>query len=109
MPPTLDVALDVAERAEREFSDQPSLQLSTEDDCQDQSGPAKHCCHRCGQGGNIFVFLSVEDCNDIRNRSTQHGATSESLHVNAHMSSHKGELRILSVQGKGEGIVIGQP
>jgi hypothetical protein len=48
MPPTLDVALDVAERAEREFSDQPSLQLSTEDDCQDQSGPAKHCCHRCG-------------------------------------------------------------
>ena len=38
--PTLNVALDVAERAEREFSDQPSLQLSTEDDCQDQSGPA---------------------------------------------------------------------
>ena len=41
MPPTLDVALDVAERAEWEFSDQPSLQPSTEDDCQDQSGPAK--------------------------------------------------------------------
>ena len=44
----LDVALDVAERAEWEFSDQPSLQPSTEDDCQDQSGPAKHCCRRCG-------------------------------------------------------------
>ncbi|CAL8389159.1 unnamed protein product [Boreogadus saida] len=47
-PPTwraLDVALHVAEQAERELSDQPSLQ---EDDCQDQSGPAKHCCRRCG-------------------------------------------------------------
>ncbi|CAL8406706.1 unnamed protein product [Arctogadus glacialis] len=45
MPPTLDVALHVAEPAERELSDQPSLQG---DDCQDQSGPAKHCWRRCG-------------------------------------------------------------
>ncbi|CAL8234423.1 unnamed protein product [Boreogadus saida] len=30
---------------EREFSNQPSLKG---DDCQDQSGPAKHCCRRCG-------------------------------------------------------------
>ena len=44
MPPILDVALDVAGRAEREFSDEPSLQPSTEDDCQDQSGLTKHCC-----------------------------------------------------------------
>ena len=35
MPPTLDVALDVAEQAERELSDQPGLQSSTEDACQD--------------------------------------------------------------------------
>ena len=37
----------------------------------------------------------------------QHGATSESLRVDAsgssHMSGHNGELRILSVYGKGEG------
>ena len=45
MPPTLDVALHAAEQAEREFSDQPSLKG---DDCQDQSGPTKHCCRRCG-------------------------------------------------------------
>ncbi|XP_030237412.1 zinc finger protein 112 isoform X2 [Gadus morhua] len=48
-----------------------------------------------------------EDCNDIRDRSTQCGAPSESLHVDApgssHMSSHNGELHILSVYGKGEG------
>ncbi|CAL8406992.1 unnamed protein product [Arctogadus glacialis] len=49
---------------------------------------------------------AVED-NDIRNCSTQRGATSESLRVDApgssHMSSHSGELRILSVYGQGEG------
>ena len=48
MPPTLDVALDLAEQAERELSDQPGLQPSTEDDCEDQSGTAKNCCRRCG-------------------------------------------------------------
>ncbi|XP_056443459.1 zinc finger protein 25-like isoform X1 [Gadus chalcogrammus] len=50
---------------------------------------------------------AVEDVNDIRDCSTQRGATSESLGVDApgssHMSSHSGELRILSVYGKGEG------
>ncbi|XP_059918449.1 zinc finger protein 420-like isoform X1 [Gadus macrocephalus] len=62
---------------------------------------------------------SVEDCRRLRcttseehgdafgDRSTQQGANSESLHVDApgssHMSSHNGELRILSVHGKGEG------
>ena len=35
LPPILDVALDVAEQAERELSDQPGLQSSTEDACQD--------------------------------------------------------------------------
>ncbi|CAL8407006.1 unnamed protein product [Arctogadus glacialis] len=50
---------------------------------------------------------AVEDGNDIRDCSTQRGATSESLRVDApgssHMSSHSGELRILSVYGQGEG------
>ncbi|CAL8405964.1 unnamed protein product [Arctogadus glacialis] len=49
---------------------------------------------------------AVED-DDIRDCSTQRGATSESLRVDApgssHMSSHSGELRILSVYGQGEG------
>ncbi|XP_030217595.1 uncharacterized protein LOC115547485 isoform X3 [Gadus morhua] len=48
-----------------------------------------------------------EDCNDFGDRSTQRGAPSDSLHVDApgssHMSSHSEELRILSVYGKGEG------
>ncbi|CAL8389841.1 unnamed protein product [Boreogadus saida] len=48
-----------------------------------------------------------EDGNDIRDCSTQRGATSESLRVDApgssHMASHNGELRILSVYGQGEG------
>ncbi|CAL8383592.1 unnamed protein product [Boreogadus saida] len=52
-------------------------------------------------------FPAVEDCIDIRDCSTQRGATSESLRVDApgssHMSSHSGELRILSVYGQGEG------
>ncbi|CAL8284626.1 unnamed protein product, partial [Gadus morhua 'NCC'] len=55
-------------------------------------------------GGGI---PAVEDGNDIRDRSTQRGATSESLGVDApgssHMASHNGELQILSVYGKGEG------
>ena len=55
---------------------------------------------------NYFV-LSSEDCDDFGDRSTQRGATSDSLHVDApgssHMSSHSEELRILSVHGKGEG------
>ncbi|CAL8300853.1 unnamed protein product [Gadus morhua 'NCC'] len=49
---------------------------------------------------------AVEDSNDIRDLSTQRGDTSESLGVDApgsHMSSHNGELRILSVYGQGEG------
>ncbi|CAL8235488.1 unnamed protein product [Arctogadus glacialis] len=50
---------------------------------------------------------AVEDVNDIRDCSTQCGATSESLRVDApgssHMSSHSGELRILCVYGQGEG------
>ena len=41
-------ALDEAEWAEVALSIQLSLQPSTEDDCQDQSGPAKHCCRCCG-------------------------------------------------------------
>ncbi|CAL8277174.1 unnamed protein product [Arctogadus glacialis] len=50
---------------------------------------------------------AVEDYNDFGDRSTQRGAPSDSLHVDApgssHMSSHSEELRILSVHGKGEG------
>ncbi|CAL8306300.1 unnamed protein product [Gadus morhua 'NCC'] len=49
----------------------------------------------------------MEDCDDFGDRSTQRGAALDSLHVDApgssHMSSHKGELRILNVYGKGEG------
>ncbi|XP_059904977.1 uncharacterized protein LOC132455193 isoform X1 [Gadus macrocephalus] len=50
---------------------------------------------------------AVEDCDAFGDRSTQRGATSESLGVDgpgsSHMSSHSGELKILSVYGKGEG------
>ncbi|XP_030217646.1 zinc finger protein 569 isoform X2 [Gadus morhua] len=50
---------------------------------------------------------AVEDCDDFGDHSTQRGATSDCLHVDApgssHMSSHSEELRILSVHGKGEG------
>ncbi|XP_056444972.1 zinc finger protein 300-like isoform X2 [Gadus chalcogrammus] len=49
---------------------------------------------------------ALED-NDIRDCSTQRGATSKSLRVDtpgsSHMSSHSGELRNLSVYGHGEG------
>ncbi|CAL8284342.1 unnamed protein product [Gadus morhua 'NCC'] len=52
-------------------------------------------------------FKSEEDCEAFGDRSTQRGATSESLGVDgpgsSHMSSHGGELKILSVYGKGEG------
>ncbi|XP_056441266.1 uncharacterized protein LOC130378554 [Gadus chalcogrammus] len=52
-------------------------------------------------------FKSEEDLDAFGDRSTQRGATSESLGVDApgssHMSSHSGELKILSVYGKGEG------
>ncbi|XP_030210489.1 uncharacterized protein LOC115542371 isoform X2 [Gadus morhua] len=48
-----------------------------------------------------------EDCDAFGDRSTQRNATSESLGVDtpgsSHMSSHSGELKILSVYGKGEG------
>ncbi|XP_056449492.1 zinc finger protein 271-like isoform X5 [Gadus chalcogrammus] len=48
-----------------------------------------------------------EDCDDFGDCSTQRGAALDSLHVDtpgsSHMSSHKGELRILNVYGKGEG------
>ncbi|CAL8235203.1 unnamed protein product, partial [Boreogadus saida] len=47
------------------------------------------------------------DCDAFGDRSTQRGATSESLGVDApgssHMSSLSEELKILSVYGKGEG------
>ncbi|CAL8277194.1 unnamed protein product [Arctogadus glacialis] len=50
---------------------------------------------------------AVGECDDFGDRSTQRGATSDSLQVDApgssHMSSHSEELRILSVHGKGEG------
>ena len=49
---------------------------------------------------------SAEDCDEFGDCSTQHGATLDSLHVEApgssHMSSNSEELRILSVHGKGE-------
>ncbi|CAL8237507.1 unnamed protein product [Arctogadus glacialis] len=49
----------------------------------------------------------VKDCDAFGDCSTQRGATSESLGVDApgssHISSHSGELKILSVYGKGEG------
>ncbi|CAL8389658.1 unnamed protein product [Boreogadus saida] len=52
-------------------------------------------------------FKSEEDCDAFRDCSTQRGATSESLGVDApgssHMSSHSEELKILIVYGKGEG------
>ncbi|XP_030223424.1 zinc finger protein 570-like isoform X2 [Gadus morhua] len=50
---------------------------------------------------------AVEHGDAFGDRSTQQGANSESLRAAApgssHMSSHNGELRILSVHGKGEG------
>ena len=56
---------------------------------------------------NYFLSFSAEDCDDFGDHSTQRGATSDCLHVDApgssHMSSHSEELRILSVHGKGEG------
>ena len=55
----------------------------------------------------ILFSLSSGECDDFGDRSTQRGATSDSLHVDApgssHLSSHSEELRILSVHGKGEG------
>ena len=54
-----------------------------------------------------FFSPSAEDCDAFGDRSTQRSATSESLGVDgpgsSHMSSHSGELKILSVYGKGEG------
>ncbi|CAL8311317.1 unnamed protein product [Gadus morhua 'NCC'] len=51
--------------------------------------------------------MPAVDCDAFRDRSTQRGATSESLDVDApgssHWSSHSEELKILSVYGKGEG------
>uniref|UniRef100_A0A8C5B3C9 C2H2-type domain-containing protein n=1 Tax=Gadus morhua TaxID=8049 RepID=A0A8C5B3C9_GADMO len=51
-------------------------------------------------------MAAVEDCDEFGDCSTQHGATLDSLHVEApgssHMSSNSEELRILSVHGKGE-------
>ena len=52
----------------------------------------------------LSLFLSEEDGgNDIRDCSTQRGATSEDATGSSHMSSHSGELRILSVYRQGEG------
>ncbi|CAL8236419.1 unnamed protein product [Boreogadus saida] len=57
--------------------------------------------------GDIGGGMPAVEDDDIRDCSTQRGATSESLRVDApgssHMSSHSGELRILSVYGQGEG------
>ena len=54
-----------------------------------------------------FFSPSAKDCDAFGDRSTQRGATSESLGVvapgSSHMSSHSEELKILSVYGKGEG------
>ena len=55
----------------------------------------------------FFFSPTAEDCDAFVDRSTQRGATSESLGVvapgSSHMSSHSEELKILSVYGKGEG------
>ena len=55
----------------------------------------------------MSFFPSAENGDDFEDRSTQRGATSDSLHVDSpgssHMSSHSEELSILSVHGKGEG------
>ncbi|XP_030208856.1 uncharacterized protein LOC115541310 isoform X2 [Gadus morhua] len=52
-------------------------------------------------------FTIEEDCDAFRDHSTQRGATSESLGVDApgssHMSSHSEELKFMSAYGKGEG------
>ena len=57
-----------------------------------------------------LFFLSAGDCNDFGDRSTQSGATSEILHLDApgssHMSSQNTELRILSAHGQGEGKLV---
>jgi hypothetical protein len=56
---------------------------------------------------NVLKPHFVEDCDDFGDRSTQRGANSGSMNVDApdssHMSSHNEELRILNVYGKGEG------
>ncbi|CAL8390219.1 unnamed protein product [Boreogadus saida] len=56
-------------------------------------------------------FKSEEDCDAFGDRSTQRGATSESLGVDApgssHLARHRGELKILIVYGKGEGPLAG--
>ena len=55
----------------------------------------------------FFFSPSTEDCDAFVDRSTQRGATSESLGVDApgssHISSHTEEMKILCVHGKGEG------
>ncbi|CAL8390234.1 unnamed protein product [Boreogadus saida] len=54
-----------------------------------------------------FESRGEEDCDAFGDRSTQRGATSESLRVvapgSSHMSSQSEELKILSVYGQGEG------
>ena len=54
-----------------------------------------------------FFSPSAEDCDAFGDRSTQRGATSESLGVDApgssHLASHREELKILIVHEKGEG------
>ena len=61
---------------------------------------------------NLVQLLSAfiptaEHCDDFGDRSTQRGAPSDGLHVDApgssHLSSHSEELRLLSVHGKGGG------
>ncbi|XP_030215991.1 zinc finger protein 160 isoform X2 [Gadus morhua] len=52
----------------------------------------------------------LDDCNAFGDRNTQSTAALKSLHVDApgssHMSSHNGELRILSVHGHGGGQLV---
>ena len=54
-----------------------------------------------------FVSPSAEYCDAFGDRSTQRGATSESLGVDApgssHLARHREELKILIIHEKGEG------
>ena len=67
---------------------------------------ASFCANNVSKNDSFFS-PSAEDCDAFGERSTQRGATSESLCVDtpgsSHMSGHSEELKILSVYGKGEG------
>ena len=66
----------------------------------------------CKQCMNTITFChcfspSAEDCDAFGDRSTQRGATSESLGVDSpgssHLARHREELKILIIHEKGEG------